>query len=86
MSDIIINKIILDKNITTNDTKNEIILKVINYLNPNKYKIRYTDDYYLKYINLMLNSRVNQCNLKDEFIELKEYHYKIIYNKFIKWS
>jgi hypothetical protein len=86
MSDIIINKIILDKNITTNDTKNEIILKVINYLNPNKYKVRYTDDHYLKYINLMLNSRVNWCNLKDEFIELKEYHYKTIYNKFIKWS
>ena len=39
MSDIIINKIILDKNITTDDTKNEIILKVINYLNPNKYKV-----------------------------------------------
>ena len=47
MSDIIINKIILDKNITTDDNKNEIILKVINYLNPNKYKVKYSYSYYL---------------------------------------
>ena len=70
MSDIIINKIILDKNITTDDTKDIIILKVINYLNPNKYKVKYTDAYYLKYINLMLNSRVNWCDLKNDFLEL----------------
>ena len=86
MSDIMINKIILDKNITTDDNKNEIILKVINYLNPNKYKVKYSDSYYLKYINYMLNDRVNWCSLKNEFIELSEYHYKTIYNKFIKWS
>ena len=63
MSDIIINKIILDKNITTDDTKNEIILKVINYLNPNKYKVRYSNSYYLKYINYILNDGVNWCGL-----------------------
>lgn len=84
MSDIaIINKM----KITSDDSKNEIILKVINFLDPNKYKIKHSNEYYLKYIDYMLNDMVNWSSLKLILGNTcSKYHYKTIYNKYTKWS
>ncbi len=54
----------------------------------NRYKVKYSDEYYLTLIFYMLND-VNNWNfiskLKEYNSEYK-YHYKTIYNKFVYWT
>jgi hypothetical protein len=64
------------------------IKKLNKNIDRNRYKVKYTDKYYLKFIFYMLND-INKWNfitkLKDYNSKYK-YHYKTIYNKFLYWS
>lgn len=70
----------------------KLCLIEINELNKNidrnRYKVKYTDEYYLNFIFYILND-INRwsfiVNLKDYNSKFK-FHYKTIYNKFLFWS
>jgi len=47
----------------------------------NKYKVKYSNTYYLNFIFYVLNNINNLF-----FISKYKYHYKSIYNKFLHWS
>ena len=70
----------------------ELCLIEINKLNKNidrnRYKVKYSDEYYLNFIFYVLNDVNNWffiSKLKDYDSKYK-YHYKTIYNKFLYWS
>lgn len=64
------------------------INKLNQKINRNRYKVKYSDEYYLNFIFYMLND-INKWSfiskLKDYNSHFK-YHYKSIYNKFVYWS
>ena len=64
------------------------INKLNEHIDRKRYKVKYSDEYYLNFIFYMLND-INKCSfivkLKDYNSKFK-YHYKTIYNKFIYWS
>ena len=70
----------------------ELRLIEINKLNQSidrkRYKVKYTDEYYLNFIFYILND-INRwsfiTNLKNYNSKFK-FHYKTIYNKFLFWS
>lgn len=70
----------------------ELCLIEINKLNKNidrkRYKVKYSDEYYLNFIFHVLND-INKwsfiVNLKNYNSKFK-FHYKTIYNKFLYWS
>ena len=70
----------------------ELCLIEIDKININidrkRYKVKYSNEYYLKFIFLILND-INKwsfiINLKDYNSKFK-FHYKTIYNKFVFWS
>jgi hypothetical protein len=70
----------------------KLCLIEINKLNKNidikRYKVKYSDEYYLNFIFYMLND-VNKWSfivkLKDHNSTFK-FHYKTVYNKFVYWS
>jgi hypothetical protein len=70
----------------------KLCLIEINKLNKNidrnRYKVKYSDEYYLNFMFYMLND-INKWSfiskLKDYNSKYK-YHYKSIYNKFLYWS
>ena len=64
------------------------INKLNENINRNRYKVKYSDRYYLNFILLILNDVNNWffiSKLKDYNSNFK-YHYKTIYNKFLYWS
>lgn len=73
-------------NITKNDTYKDIIFKVINILDPEIRKKKYSNEYYFKMMHYLLNNIVNWKDLQIINPNSKPYHYKTIHNKFIKWS
>lgn len=64
------------------------INKLNKNINKNRYKVKYSDEYYLNFILYMLND-INRWSfiskLKDYNSNFK-FHYKTIYNKFVYWS
>ena len=72
------------------DSAFDIILKNINdkYKTNKKYKVKYSNSHYLKYILMMLNQSNHWAFLQNlKFaIDVPKNHYKTIYNKYIKWS
>jgi len=64
------------------------INKLNEHIDRKRYKVKYSDEYYLNFIFYMLND-INKWSfivkLKDYNSKFK-YHYKTIYNKFIYWS
>lgn len=70
----------------------KLCLIEINILNKNinrkRYKVKYSDEYYLNFIFFILNdvnrwsfiSELKKCNSENK------YHYKTIYNKFLYWT
>jgi len=64
------------------------IYKLNQKINRNRYKVKYSDEYYLNFILYMLND-INKWSfivkLKD-YKSNSKYHYKTIYNKFVYWS
>jgi len=75
-----------------NSKLKELCLIEIDKLNQNidrkRYKVKYSDEYYLNFIFYILND-INRwsfiVNLKDYNSKFK-FHYKTIYNKFLFWS
>lgn len=70
----------------------ELCLIEINKLNvnidKNRYKSKYTNEYYLNFIFYMLND-INKWSFITKLKEYNssfKYHYKTIYNKFLYWS
>lgn len=64
------------------------INKLNKNIDRNRYKVKYSNEYYLTLIFYMLNDVNNWSfisNLKGYKSEYK-YHYKTIYNKFVYWS
>ena len=84
--DIIFNKIKNKINIKKKEHYISIILKIIDIVDPEIRKKKYTNEYYLNMIFLLLDSVVNWKNLMLLTPNNKKYHYKTIYNKFTKWS
>lgn len=57
-------------------------------INKNRYKSKYTNEYYLNFIFYILND-INKWSFitkLKEYNSLFKYHYKTIYNKFLYWS
>ncbi len=55
-------------------------------VDPEIRKKKFTNEYYLNMIFLLLDSVVNWKNFMLLAPNNKKYHYKTIYNKFTKWS
>ena len=71
------------------DIFKNIILKNVNNLCPSKYKSKYSHFYYLNYMILVLrdiSSWRSLGNILNNLKNNKQYHYKSIYNVFLKWS
>ena len=64
------------------------INKLNEHIDRKRYRVKYSDEYYLNFIFYMLNN-INKWSfivkLKDYNSKFK-YHYKTIYNKFVYWS
>ena len=64
------------------------INKLNEHIDRKRYRVKYSDEYYLNFIFYMLND-INKWSfivkLKDYNSKFK-YHYKTIYNKFVYWS
>ena len=64
------------------------INKLNQKINRNRYKVKYSDEYYLNFIFYMLND-INKWSFISKLKDYKshfKYHYKSIYNKFVYWS
>ena len=67
------------------------ILTIVNLLCPQKYKSKYNPLYYLNYMPMILRDFTSWKSLGNVLIsfkhnDLKKFHYKSIYNVFLKWS
>lgn len=74
-------------NLNINNYK-EIILEVLNEYYPKKYNSKYSYIYYIEYIISVLRDITSWKSLGNLLKNTlnKKYHYKTIYNMFLKWS
>lgn len=71
------------------DILKNIILKNVNRVCPKKYRSKYSHSYYLDYMIYVLRDFTSWNSLGRMFNILKndkQYHFKSIYNVFLKWS
>lgn len=69
----------------TDDNK-QIILNIVNKYCPSKLRPKYTNEYYLNNIILMLNDMCKWKSLSILDPNKPKYHYKTIQKKFTQWS
>jgi len=76
------------KQIIQDDKFKKYIIDVADTLMPQKRKRTYTNEYYLSKFLLVLDdvTKWKSLNITEGFKDKKEYHYKTIENKFLKWT